>query len=225
MLRGLFLDAGTGGTGTAAGATAQTAAQTGDAATGQNTGTPQATGTVEPQLPQSATQQSEDTKTGEKKPSEKTFTQAELDFIIQERLKRAKQDGPDEEQMKAFKAWQDDQKTEQQKVNDELKAAQKAAADAKKQLEQMQQHEAVRKLGIADEFVGYVHYEATNRSAVKNITFDEALVSFVNESADKYKSTATRTVTVDTDTKPKSQDPLPFSLSFTGVRPKPGQTT
>ena len=43
--------------------------------------------------------------------AEKTFTQKELDDIVKQRLDRAKKDMPSKEELKAFKAWQDSQKT------------------------------------------------------------------------------------------------------------------
>ncbi len=165
------------------------------------------------------------TQTADPKPPEKTFTQAELDFIVGERLKRAKEGAPTKEEMTAFKAWQESQKNDQQKQAELLDAEKKRADAATAQLLQLQQMESVRKLGVDESFIGYVHYEATQQSAAKNITFDEALTSFIKESKDKYKRAETRQVTVDTDAKQQPPQTAPMVLNFTGVRPRPGQTT
>ena len=52
------------------------------------------------------------------KAAEKTFTQAELDDHIAKRLARATKDMPSKEDLTAYKKWQDEQKTEQQKLVD-----------------------------------------------------------------------------------------------------------
>lgn len=52
----------------------------------------------------------------------KTFTQAELDGIVKDRLARATKDMPSKEELTAYKKWQDEQKTEAQKLDDEKKA-------------------------------------------------------------------------------------------------------
>ena len=64
----------------------------------------------------------------------KTFTQEELDAIVKQRLDRAKKDMPDKEQMKAFKAWQDSQKTAEQLAAEKISAAESGRADAEKRL-------------------------------------------------------------------------------------------
>ena len=60
---------------------------------------------------------------------EKTFTQAEVDNLIKERLKREKKGQPSKEELKAFKEWQENQKTEDEKKNDKLAEAEKKAKD------------------------------------------------------------------------------------------------
>ena len=61
---------------------------------------------------------------------EKTFTQAEVDNLIKERLKREKKGQPSKEELKAFKEWQESQKTEEEKKNDKLAEAEKKAKDS-----------------------------------------------------------------------------------------------
>ncbi len=64
----------------------------------------------------------------------KTFTQEELDAIVKQRLDRAKKDMPDKEQLKAFKAWQDSQKTAEQLAAEKISAAENGRAEAEKRL-------------------------------------------------------------------------------------------
>ena len=47
--------------------------------------------------------------------AEKTFTQKEVDNIVKERLDRFKKGMPSNEELKAFKEWQDNQKTAEQR--------------------------------------------------------------------------------------------------------------
>lgn len=55
---------------------------------------------------------------------EKTFTQKELDDIVKQRLDRAAKGQPSKEELAAFRKWQDEQKTDEQRHADELKTAQ-----------------------------------------------------------------------------------------------------
>ena len=154
-------------------------------------------------------------------PPEKTFTQKELDFFIGERVKRATEGMPSKDELAAFKTWQESQKTEAQKSADALAAAQQQAANFQAELTKLYQIESVRKTGVDDAFIGYVQYEAINRAAIQNITFDEALTTFMTETEGKYKKQDTRQVTVDTGGQQNPAVPPPFILNFTGVRPKP----
>ena len=61
---------------------------------------------------------------------EKTFTQEEVDNIIKERIKREKKEQPSAEELKAFKEWKESQKTEAEKQEEALTAAEKAKSDA-----------------------------------------------------------------------------------------------
>lgn len=62
--------------------------------------------------------------------SEKTFTQAEMDKVIADRLAREKKNLPDKKRLEAFKAWEDSQKTAEEKQADIIAQAEKSKADA-----------------------------------------------------------------------------------------------
>lgn len=64
--------------------------------------------------------------------AEKTFTQAELDAIVKQRLDRQKKDMPSKEEMEAFKKWQDSQKSAEELSQEKISAAECRAAEAEK---------------------------------------------------------------------------------------------
>ncbi|KAB8118721.1 hypothetical protein FVB38_15340, partial [Clostridium perfringens] len=61
---------------------------------------------------------------------EKTFTQADVDKLIKERLAREKKGQPSKEELEAFNNWKESQKTEEEKKNEALTNAEKAKQDA-----------------------------------------------------------------------------------------------
>jgi hypothetical protein len=62
----------------------------------------------------------------------KTFTQDEVDALIKSRLEREKKGMPTKEELKAFKAYQDSQKTAEQLAADKLAAIEAEKSDAVK---------------------------------------------------------------------------------------------
>lgn len=64
--------------------------------------------------------------------AEKTFTQAELDEIVRQRLERQKKGQPTKEEMDAFHKWQDSQKTAEQLSAEKISAAESRATEAEK---------------------------------------------------------------------------------------------
>lgn len=67
--------------------------------------------------------------------AEKTFTQAELDDAIKRRLERERKGMPSKDELKAFREWQDSQKTAEQLSNEKLTAAENDRADAVRRAE------------------------------------------------------------------------------------------
>lgn len=57
---------------------------------------------------------------------EKTFTQADVDKMIKERLAREKKSQLSKDELEAYKAWKESQKTEEEKKNEALTNAEKA---------------------------------------------------------------------------------------------------
>lgn len=61
---------------------------------------------------------------------EKTFTQADVDKLIQERVARERKNQLSKEELKAYNEWKESQKTEEEKKNEALTNAEKARVDA-----------------------------------------------------------------------------------------------
>lgn len=80
-------------------------------------------------------QETEQQQSKQPEAAEKTFTQKEMDEIIKQRLDRAKKDMPSKEELKAFRDWQNSQKSAEQKADDDIAAANSAkeAAEREKQ--------------------------------------------------------------------------------------------
>jgi len=67
----------------------------------------------------------EESEEGEKK-EDKTFTQADVDKMIKDRVAREKKGQLSKEEIKAYQDWKESQKTEDQKKNDAITNAEKA---------------------------------------------------------------------------------------------------
>ena len=67
---------------------------------------------------------------GKETTEDKIFTQADVDKLIKERLAREKKGQPSKEELKAFKEWQDNQKTNEQKNAEKITAAETKVKEA-----------------------------------------------------------------------------------------------
>ena len=88
--------------------------------------------------------------------AEKTFTQAELDEIVKQRLERQKKGQPTKEEMDAFHKWQDSQKTAEQLSAEKISAAESRAAEAEKK-------------AAAAEAKAYAYSKGVNAEAVDDV--------------------------------------------------------
>lgn len=155
-----------------------------------------------------------------KKAEEKTFTQSDLDAIIQERLRREREKQPKAEELEEFRNFQKSKKTAEQLASEELNEAKRISEESKAELAKYKQIDSIRKLNIEEGFIGYVHYEASELAKTQDIPFDEALMRFMKQNADKYAKQETRSITVDTGTKEKEQQKTQMAFQFSGVRPR-----
>ena len=108
---------------------------------------------------------------------ERTFTQAEVDAMIGKRLAKAMKGMPGEEELAAFRAWRESQKTEQERWDsltrerDESKAALTAA---QAELEALKREKYVLSKGLTGEEAEFIAFKAAKRVDGKT-TFEQAV--------------------------------------------------
>ena len=135
--------------------------------TGESTNNAEGTGNVDTQT----TNQNE----GQ---AEKTFTQEELNKIVQERLDKEKKKMPSKEDLKAFKDWKESQKTAEQKQAEKEAEYQRTLNE----LNILKQTNAVLKAGVNKDDVDYVLFKVSKMEG----DFDENLTKFLKDNP-KYK--------------------------------------
>ena len=106
--------------------------------------------------------------------AEKTFTQAELDEIVKQRLERQKKSQPTKEEMDAFHKWQDSQKTAEQLSAEKISAAQTAASEAEKRAAAAEAKCCAFSKGVSKEAVDDVIALAMNK-VDDNTPIDKAI--------------------------------------------------
>ncbi len=92
--------------------------------------------------------ETENTDTGQGK----TFTQAELDKIISDRIARERKNLPDETDLKAYKEWKKSQQTETEKTVER----EKKYAELEAQSESLRRENTAIKAGVKTDDVDYV---------------------------------------------------------------------
>ena len=105
--------------------------------------------------------------------AEKTFTQEELNKIVQERLDKEKKKMPSKEELKAFKDWQESQKTAEQKQA-EKDAEYRKTLD---ELNTLKQTNAVLSAGVNKDDADYVLFKVSKMEG----EFDENLAKFLKD--------------------------------------------
>lgn len=124
------------------------------------------------------------TPTNEGQNAEKTFTQAELDAIVERRLARERKGMPDEAELTAFRAWKDSQQTEKDRVNaltKERDTANETANAATAKAEQLAREIVLYKRGITDaEDIEYYAYRI-GKLVTKDKDFAKAAEEYFKE--------------------------------------------
>ena len=144
---------------------------------------------------QDTTTQNEDNSTAEK--PEKTFTQAELDKVIADRLARERAKMPPQDKLKAFEEWQKSQQTEAEKAAEREKEYQAAAT----RNTELQRELAVLKAGVKADDTEYVIFKVGKMEG----EFADNLKAFLAENT-KYTEPETTTVEGMKHKPPKSGD-------------------
>lgn len=116
-----------------------------------------------------------DTQTTEKNEgqAEKTFTQEELNKIVQDRLDKEKKKMPSKEELKAFKEWQESQKTAEQKQAEKDAEYQKTLNE----LNTLKRTNAVLEAGVNKYDADYVLFKVGKMEG----EFDENLAKFLKD--------------------------------------------
>lgn len=120
---------------------------------------------------------------------EQTFTQADVDRMIQQRLERERKKYPNEDEMAAFNAWKANSRTEQQRQEqreNDLSKAQTDLAAALGEVEQLKREKYVLSKGLSGEEAEFVSFKAaklvddktTFEQAVDNLTKNRQKVTF-----------------------------------------------
>lgn len=135
--------------------------------TGESTNNAEGTGNV-------------DTQTTEKNEgqAEKTFTQEELNKIVQERLDKEKKKMPSKEDLKAFKDWKESQKTAEEKQAEKEAEYQRTLNE----LNTLKQTNAVLEAGVNKDDADYVLFKVSKMEG----EFEENLTKFLKDNP-KYK--------------------------------------
>ena len=132
---------------------------------------------------QDQSQDNEDNSTAEK--PEKTFTQAELDKVISDRLARERAKMPAADKLKAFEEWQKSQQSEAEKAAEREKEFAKLQGEA----ETLKRENMAIKAGVNNGDVDYVLFKVGKMEG----EFADNLKTFLAENT-KYTEPETATV-------------------------------
>lgn len=124
---------------------------------------------------------------GQGKEPDKTFTQAELNVIIQDRLAAERKKMPSKDELQAFKAWQAEQKKDEP-VNEEAEAARRELAATRAELTRLKNRDTVIQAGVPTQYADFVAYE-TSKLTDDDTDFATALQTFMAAN-EQYKAEA-----------------------------------
>lgn len=114
---------------------------------------------------------------------EKTFTQAEVDTLIGKRLAKAMKGMPDETELTAFRAWKENQQTEQDRVTtltSERDTARTQLTAAQAELEQYKREKLLLSKGVPANDVDYYAFKI-GKLVSDSKTFEQAAEDFLKE--------------------------------------------
>lgn len=108
---------------------------------------------------------------------EKTFTQADVDKLIQSRLDRERKKYPTDEELTAYRTWKEGQQTEQERREQQekdLKDTKAALGAAQTELEQLRRDKYVMSKGLTGEQAEFIAYKA-GKMVDDKTTFEQAV--------------------------------------------------
>lgn len=116
-------------------------------------------------------------------PAEKTFTQAELEAILEKRLSKVKKGMPAEEELTAFRAWKESQQTEKERwdtLTKERDTAKTELTAAQAELEQYHREKFLLGKGVPAEDVDYYAFKI-GKLVTDTVDFEKAAEKFLEE--------------------------------------------
>lgn len=119
---------------------------------------------------------------------EKTFTQADVDALIQKRLDRERKKYPSEDELSAYRSWKESQQTEQDrwnKLTKERDESRTALTAAQAELEQLKREKYVLSKGLSGDEAEFIAFKAAKMVDDKT-TFERAVDALT---ADRKKTT------------------------------------
>lgn len=119
---------------------------------------------------------------------EKTFTQGDVDALIQKRLERERKKYPSEEELSAFRTWKDSQQGERERwdnLTKERDESRRALSEAQAELEQLRREKYVLSKGFTGDEAEFIAFKAA-KMAGGETTFEQAVDALT---AEKKKAT------------------------------------
>lgn len=112
---------------------------------------------------------------------ERTFTQAEVNALIQSRLDRERKKYPSDDELTAYNTWKNSQKTEQT-AQAALAESQAALAAAQSEVEQLKRDKYVLSKGLTGDEAEFIAFKAA-KLVTEQTTFEQAVDSLTSEKA------------------------------------------
>lgn len=119
---------------------------------------------------------------------EKTFTQADVDALIQKRLDRERKKYPSDDELSAYRSWKESQQTEQERWNaltKERDESRTALSAAQAELEQLKREKYVLSKGLSGDEAEFIAFKA-GKMVDDKTTFEQAVDALT---ADRKKTT------------------------------------
>ncbi len=129
----------------------------------------------------------------------KTFTQAEVDGMIGKRLAKAMKGMPGEEELTAFRAWKESQRTEQERwdaLTKERDESRTALTAAQAELEQFKREKFLLSKGVPAADVDYYAFKI-GKLAADGTGFEAAAERYLKDHAPKDPEPPAGTMRVD----------------------------
>jgi hypothetical protein len=128
-------------------------------------------------------------KSGEEVKEEKTFTQKELDEIVEKRLAKVKKNMPSKEELQKYNNWLESQKTEEQKAQEKEKEFQKIILEK----DNLQKENLLLRKNVKIDDVDYVLFKVSKQEG----NFEDNLEQFLTDNPKYLSSYEEQHKTVD----------------------------